>query len=245
MIKKHILDRTHGVFLPLLKTKLEEHYGTGITIHVSTATDLIFECPGVCNKFIKINSSAVNKFKVYLGDSISSDTTLVNTVNIQEDNEVSGAQTFYMVLGDNFMLFTAVMDVPYTVLIGTMTNGYHVAIAGIQWKNGANSGWRFGYIVETGLTCGLLPVNLALSDAIHPEGYLVKVHLMFVDHESKLLVNSDGSPASLEGVYMSPLKTEVLTSDRVFVRRHVWNYTGSVQFGNITAALLVELDYDG
>lgn len=251
MYKRYSLTLIQGYFLQEIAAGLVEIHGDDVTIHANTENYLIFSCPNISSKVIKI-SYISGVPKAYYGDEYGGGTVVTNEVGILNGYYQPGpAAPVDLILGPTFLLLVGTVvstsivfttNPDFVILYGKLTNGQSVALTTTTSSSLQEIQYRHGFLLETGLPCCMLPIKTQVN-ATHPEDYLIKIPIMFLDSNSHLLVNSDKTPATIAGVFFSPLAADIRNALNLFVVRRVHYFNNWNNWSDTPAdsALMVEL----
>lgn len=246
MYKRYSLTLIQGYFLQEIASGLVEIHGNGVTIHVNTGNYLIFSCPNISSKVIKI-SYISGVPRAYYGDEYGGGTVVTNEVGILNSYyQTTPAAPVDLILGPTFLLLVgtiaSITNPNFVILYGKLTNGQSVALSTTSSSYVQEIQYRHGFLLETGLPCCMLPIRTQVN-ATHPEDYLIKIPIMFLDSNSHLLVNSDKTPATIAGMFFSPLAADIRNAPNLFVVRRVHYFNNWTNWSDTPgdSALMVEL----
>lgn len=210
--KLYLINRSD--FGYLLERALNKTYGIGVTIHYSDDDEVIFTCPQVCDKVLRIWKEQVyydgdeyfDKLRCSYSDSWTSGTTLVNEVQFSGNMRSGSAVDAYgyildaaVVLGENFILVSFECSRNQMALIGKLTNGQYLCM-------GFNG--EYGYSLNTHgfLTDGtegevLIPT---ITEPFKDGTTMILLPVVFLLNKLFIIKNQDGTFATIEGLYNIP-----------------------------------------
>lgn len=236
MYKKYAIDLSY--FNDHVVAALTAHYGEGLTIHYHYGQYLIFSLPAACDKVIRINFTGAKLYPA-IGDAWTGTSVITNPKELQV-NQYATTVSMTLVLGSSFILFIGDNGSdPFIVLFGKLTNSECFAICSTVSTHPTYLSWRKSMLTDGNL-CGFFPMAMGI-DATHPDDYLIKIPVMIVNYANKLLINTDGSPATLPGMFFTPAASSIYNSNKICLRTGVHCYTDSARYGNYALPLLVEL----
>lgn len=227
-------------FIDLLSAALTDKYGAGVTINYTDENNIVFSCPAISDKVIKINwthyvytagAREMDYLKCYYGDAWTLDTTITNQVQVSGDSIAQGAvvsalwtfTTAELVLGDSFLYISFDGSVPQSALFGKLSNGKFVAM-----------GWnpRLAYNVNCHgyLTDGSIGEveAVTLSSICNDAGKFVVMPLLFTQ-AGALILNTDASYATIAGIYNAAYKTNVVAETFYSSRVNAYTATNNLQ----------------
>lgn len=184
-----------------IKAALIAQYGVGnVTVHYETTAAFIFSCAEISNKVIRLikGSSTSGSFTVSYGDSWTSGTTIVNPVTVITIGSTVLSSTMDLILGTNYMLLVTLTTVNTAYnnmwLIGKLTNNQFI-VAGY----GVNSAASFGVTkITDGTVIEMFTFVRTFNDATSK---LYKQPVMFIASTGALLINTDGTAATIDGLF--------------------------------------------
>lgn len=201
-----------------IKAALLDKYTTGVTINYEGSTDLIFTCPAISDKVIKLESLG-SSYYFYYGDAYVSGTTITNSV--QFGGIYTGSMTaIHLILGDSFFLFNSILsDNSFLVLIGSLTNGEHICYSVVG--NSSYTNYVKGYLTDgTGI------ILHSLGAAFNNAGKLYKTPIMLIGSRNAILTNIDGTFATISGLYnisySSGVNTILITANSIFTSTNLF-----------------------
>lgn len=232
---------TSGTTISEIKAALTAKYSTNITFHYESTTDLIFSCSLISNKVIRINVNTSNQVMGYYGDSWTSGTTIVNSVQFYGYNQGSPLN-FNLICGDSFILFSIISSSSNTgvLIVGKLTNGNCIAFGVINYNNYSNN----SYIKDTtlGQDVRVMTWDRGFTSST---GKLYKQPLVFQLESGVIEENSDGTFATIEGIYNISYETTPTTyvkTDSYFISNSkLYRDLGDQTVFQLSTALLVEL----
>jgi len=197
---------------------LTAKYSSGVTIHYTNTSYIVFTCPAISNKVIKIYApGSSNTPYVYYGDAWTSTTTITNQVVFTgyQSGTCSGIQ---LVLGTNFMFFQAFSSavVIVTALVGQLSNGHFVCIGGIGTSNAGYTGSTIGKDITENVDAAIITFA-TIEIGMDADGYLYKRPVRFKRVGGVYELNSDGTFATIDGLetvtYETSNSTYLATAD--------------------------------
>lgn len=182
-----------------LLAALQDKYGSAnVTVHYQSATALVFSCAALSPKVIKV---VQNNLCFYYGDAWTSGTTITNSVqfSMYDTTAVTPTQT-ELVLGDNTLFLCQLCPsiVSKVVMIGKLTNDDFIAIGMVGTNNSSFYTNSTGKNVTDGVN--IWPVTLS-HNFVSGTGSLFKQPLIFKHTDGTVELNSDGSLATIPGVF--------------------------------------------
>lgn len=131
-------------FITDIKNALVAYYGDGVTIHYQSSSNLVFSCPQISSKVIRIDAFTSNSaVTMHYGDSWTSGTTIVNQVTFSgnyswgDNPNISSTE---IVLGDNFFLYNLTSGHPYiqakVVLVAKSSAGDSLVFSYVKSTDG-------------------------------------------------------------------------------------------------------------
>jgi hypothetical protein len=239
---KYVITPDYLTIASQIAAALTDFYGAGVTIHYADGTNLVFSCPAICDKVIKM-LLASSQFQFYCGNAWTSGTTITNSVTIQGESWGACVTDMYLILSDEFFLFvdpTTPTD-PSTFLVAKTTDDTFFILTTVSNTSSAYSIPRYTY--ETAAMTRVYPLPLICgSNVKHPDGYLLKMPLLFIDANTKLMLNTDGTPLTIEGLYITPtVSVNIFDSSDVFVSSQARYFNNQSAIGPSNYGLLVEL----
>jgi len=190
-----------------IATALTNKYSEGVTIHYKTINDLIFSCDAISSKVIRIRvAGRSSTISAYYGDAWTSGTTITNAVTFLTTVSSLGVPaSMNMVLGTSFILLNCLTTNEGTrselIIVGKATNGDSLvfgltgrAIASAIVNNICKD-------ITSGINIKIVDFSASFCGV---SNYLYKVPLLIADSSSgPLILNTDGSPAGIDDLYMS------------------------------------------
>lgn len=195
---------------------LIDKYGVGVTIYYQTTAYLIFGCPAISNKVIRIYYVS-GKFTFNYGDAWTSTTTITNARSLQGNADGICTQ-IQLVLGDTFFLLNALAG-SYTcfVIIGKLTNNNYIAIGLTSFTNVNSYGLCFGK--NTSNDTDIMIVTLD-KDFTGVDGKLYRQNLIIKKLNGGVEINADGSLATIDGLFsisaVTGINSMLVTSNSIF-----------------------------
>lgn len=224
-----------------LANALTAKYEAGVTIHYSDDNQVIFSCPAVSNKVVRIfkeqvyynTSEHYDRLNCYYGDSYTSGTTMVNSVTFcgsTRSGSTIDASAYIdyadVVLGDQFILICFPTDRSQMCLIGKATNGMFFCIG---WN--AESGYNNAKALPTDETKGEIEFPVQGFSYYDSGNYIIAPVILTIS--GKVQKNIDGSFATIPGLYNVAHDLRVSTS-AVYIAPPRWynsaNSNSAVQF---------------
>jgi len=238
MANNHITPQLNATyFLSDVATALTAKYSTALTIHYQTTDYLIFSCPAISSKVIKIYYT-IGKVGFYYGDAWTSGSTITNQVTFclqtYSTYNWTGAE---VVLGDSFLLFnlvTATTSVSSKLaIIALDTNGDSVVF-------GMNGGTSVSALYENDLCRNITDAKAIMlrtfDDAfLGADNKVYKFPLIITDSSGVLLLDGEDEPLSITDLYVASYKTSdlsyVIGSNSLITTCHMHNENTSVRLG--------------
>jgi hypothetical protein len=218
------IEIQRATFIDSIESALISKYGAGITIHYKDANNIIFSCPGVLDKVIRIfrnyviysaGSKEIDKLMCYYGDAWTSGTTITNAKQFSGDALSDGyyygmslITTADLVLGDDFIYISINSPVPQMAIMGKLTNGKFITIGFTSRTvvSGANPPApnvnSHGYMTDG--TVGEVEL-VVMSNVCNDNGKFVIMPLLFT-LAGALILNADGTYATITGMYNAARK---------------------------------------
>lgn len=242
MAKKYVITPDYNTIIAQFDAALTDYYDTGVTVHYTSATTIVFSCAAISDKVIRLDLAS-GGFKYYYGDAWTSRTTITNSVTVQS---VSGTMNTngYLVLGANFILFVdTTTNHTAILLIAKASNGKFVFITTTSSVTATYISSRSSYITDTGTRVYFLNTVGLTCEFLHPDGYLPKFPIMLIDTNQHMLINNDGSVATIDGIYFTAkLSSSIYNSSDVFVHITTHFYNNYTVIGSYSCGILVELE---
>src|SRR5690606_24630419 len=152
---------------------------------------LIFSCPSISNKIIKIDYAS--NIKVYYGDEWLSTTNITNQV--QFVNGMGSAIEMHLICGDDFILLTTLITGHTSIcLVGKLTNGNYIAIGLIAASGTSYNSTCIGKNTTNGVN--IYPISFS-EGFVSKSGKLYKQPLIF-GGTNGTEENTDGSLATIQ-----------------------------------------------
>jgi hypothetical protein len=178
---------------------LQARYGGDVTIHYvggsGTSRCVIFSCPAISNKVIKFSPYYLTWER---GDAYVSGRNISNPETLNADGNDYGLTNAFLLAGDDFILFAASGYRQQVTIIGTLTNGHKIS-----------GGWgaqQVGYSKDTTINEPVMPAYMWPSNQRFqsPDGKIYAQPILFhIGVQKSLLVNANGTPASLPGIFQA------------------------------------------
>lgn len=212
-----------------LANALTTKYGAGVTIHYSDDNQVIFSCPMVSNKVVRIfkeqlyyaSNEYMDRLNCSYGDSYTSGTTMTSPVtfcgNTRSGSSIDAiAYIDYadVVLGDQFILICFPTARSQMCLIGKATNGMFFCIG---WN--AEAGSSSARALPTDGTKGEIEFPVQGFPYYDSGNYIIAPVILTIS--GKVLKNVDDSFATIPGLYNVAHNLRVSTS-AVYIAPPVW-----------------------
>lgn len=243
MAKKYVITPDYNTIIAQFAAALTDYYDTGVTVHYTSATTIVFSCAAISDKVIRLDLVSA-EFDYYYGDAWTSGTTITNMVTVQSGSNGTMVTNGYLVLGANFILFVDTNTSDSAILlIAKASNGKFVFITTTSSGTAAYYSNRSSYITDTGTRVYFLNTFGLSCEVLHPDGYLPKFPIMLIDNNQTMLLNSDGSIATIDGIYFTAkLSSSIYNSSDVFVHITTHFYNNYNVIGSYSCGILVELE---
>lgn len=242
--KLYLINRAN--FGSLLERALNETYEAGVVIHYSDEDQVIFTCPQVCDKVLRIwkeqvyysGSHYFDRLRCSYSDDWTIDTTLVNEVqfsgNARSGSSISNTEYISeaaVVLGENFILVSFETKRSQMALMGKLTNGQYLCM-------GFNGEANYSQNTHGFLTDGtegevLIPT---ITEAFRDGTTIILLPVVFLLNKLSLIKNQDNTIATIEGLYNIPNiyytynhqgSTHIYSTDFFISQgRYFYTYTG-------------------
>ena len=144
-----------GTDILAVGTAMTAYYGTyhvdnnptGVTIHLSSGTTLIFSCTAITDKVIKL-THASNDLRGYYGDAYESG-DITNPVEWGGSTTAGSSSKLHLILTDNTLVLNAILPTINSrlYLIGKLNSGAY-AVVGMMGHSAYSMG-AFGYLTAT------------------------------------------------------------------------------------------------
>ena len=174
-----------------ISAAMQAKYGAGITIHYEDATNIIFSCPAVSDKVIKITTPSTS-WRVYYGTAWTSGIIITDSVIWSALPGSSSANAIDLVLGDNTIFILVKTSANYGTLValfGKLTNDNYAVLSTIYYSN-TNC---FCFNTTTG--AALAPRGFSNPFA-SSSGKLFTQPILLISSSGIIEQNTDGSIAS-------------------------------------------------
>ena len=208
-------------FISSLKNALVTKYGDDVTIHYESEY-LIFSCPAISDKVIRINN-----YQVYYGDSYSSGTAVDNYQRFLFT--YSSTYTFiesHLVLGDSFLFMSAFYSSQYrNDCIIAKTIGGKSLICGFTGYD-SNADKNITKDVTNDLQIKFVGYDTAVFCDVNVP-YKSKLLIVYPTVTGDNMVrNSDGTEDTIKDLYMSYYRSNlngfVVTNKALFSNRNMY-----------------------
>lgn len=223
-----ITPETSTVTIAEIAAALQDKYGAGVTIHYTNADNVIFSCPAVSDKVIRLYSNY--GLNCYYGDAWTSGTTITNSVKICGYSVSSSNISLNMVLGPNTIFFSAIRSPISTgggtvLIIGKLSNDDFAILSAL----GNTSSYYSSYLsYNTTKSLSLYPKGFQ-TDFAMADGKLYKQPIILKRADGSVEQNADGTIASFIDVftvsYQVGLTAEVVAANYVMSASPLW-YNG-------------------
>lgn len=193
MAKHYALGNSYSDLRVQFDAALQDYYGAGVTIHYSSSYYVVFSCPAISDKVLRVEFRS-NGTSWFYGDAYVSSYNISNQVQFVYTTSYGANQTD-LVLSDDYLLAvitSATVGVQGVALIGEMTNGDFV-VAGC----GTTSSINAAYNTTQARQSKLIGWNTGFKDA---SGKLYKQPLLIAAINGSLELNGS-SPATVSGIY--------------------------------------------
>lgn len=191
-----------------LATALTDYYGDAVTIHSSASAGVVFSCPQISDKYMRIRLYQPNgsysqyTLNLYVANSLNTDGTLASATTVggytndkYENNHKGG---LHLVLADKFLLMqcgASNLTYAHTILVAQCTNGRYMFIAGAS--NAVN---MYSMYSDTLTAAPIRFISMSTNAVFKSSGKLVLLPSYFAtNYEMEL--NTDGSFAYVEGLF--------------------------------------------
>ena len=196
------ITSTQATVTSFKQALLDKYGANNLTFHYENTQNLIFTCPQINEKVIRVYCESVLKIRFYYGDDYSSGTTLTNSESFFY-NYNSGTD-IHLVLGDAFILINRnASDSNYYSLgvIAKTKAGVSICFGAI---NGTNTSYTSNVLTrdvtnDKPVTFLSYAKNMYSSENIP---YITPLYLIYMDTNVPLK-QSDGTFDTIEGLYMS------------------------------------------
>lgn len=210
--KLYLINRTD--FGYLLERALNNTYGTGVTVHYSDDDEVIFTCPSICDKVLRIwkcqeyydGDQYFDELYCSYSDGWTSGTSLVNEIQFSGNNRTSSARTGKMyiteaaiVLGENFIFASFECGRDQMALMGKLTNGQYLCM-GFNCETGY-SDKTHGFLTDGTVGEVLIPT---ITEPFRDGTTLVLLPVIFLLDGVSIIKNQDGTFATIVGLYNLP-----------------------------------------
>lgn len=222
-----------------LAAALTAKYGAGVTVHYSDNDSVVFSCPSISDKVIRISKIQVyystagmmDQLYVAYGDAWTTGTTMTNPVVFSGNTRTgSGIGTIAyidladVVLGDSFILIAFPTNRPQLCLIGRLTNDSTIYYGVVE--DNTYNGNCHGYVLDGKLGEVEIPT---LSDVFSDDGNFVAQPILF-QRSGRILKNTDGTYATIPNLYNVAHAVRVATTAVYISRSRYWyTVTGNAQ----------------
>lgn len=228
---------TYSTWSAQMVSALISRYGAGITIYFSDVSNIVFSCPAISNKVIKVSiiqlvsgNDTYQLLQARYGDAWTSGSTITNPISFMVWNypsEYSSAQYLFisitLILGDNFILCWGDGSRSQMFLIGKLTNGKYLTM-GLLGKSSPLVGVH-GYLTDSLIEIEIPTISFAFRD----NGKFV-IHPLLFSQNGQLLLNSDGSYATIPFLFNVAYTTHTLApAFYVSPSKYFYNITGIQQ----------------
>lgn len=234
-------------FQASLQNALTDKYGDGVeflfTGKAASASywhEFVFRCPQISDKCISIGcyDGNIKAIGAFYGDGIENN-KMVSPVQFASIEAGSKAVTAYnMVLGDSFLFIDFLMDTVGGDIIVGKTNGGVSLCCGCGWSTGSTTVTK-NVLANTadGSYVKFISYNTTVYGSAHMP-YKTKL-LIASNSENTLLTLPDGTPDTIEGLYMSMYAgvAPVCTTSGLFSRRDTYANGDGAKAINTTSIL--------
>lgn len=229
MENKYSSIPTVGTILAI-KNALEGKYND-LVIHYTDATELIFSCPSISNKVIRIRNYESNRIFAYYGDAWTSGATITNQVQFAGHNSGNISEG-HLILADNFILINMLQGTinSLLIIIGKMTNDEYVALGLVGISN--YTAFFIGKNTSNNDDIKLITFPLKFGSK---SGKLYKQNVLIRNTSGIIQENNDGSIATIDGIY----NVSHVTANNLITKFPDYLFTTSSMYMN-TADLVMQ-----
>jgi hypothetical protein len=137
-----------GTSLANVGAALTDYYGAGVTVHVATATNLIFTCPAISDKVIQFYGN--DMFACY-GTAYDGESALTEAVEFGGNYSSGSVTKIHLVLSENLLLANAAHDYASSklCLVGKLSNGAFAVLAASGGNSSTYRAAHFAYLTAT------------------------------------------------------------------------------------------------
>ena len=183
-----------------IRAALVDKYGGGVTIHYETVRILVFSIPAISSKTFRFYKSADSTtISATYGDAYDGTTSVTNPIVFGGYAVSAFMSIFHLVLDDNFLFINYLS--PSTsiysciIIIGKLTNNDFIAMGLSGYASPQES-------IGVNFTSGKAIRPITISNGfINSSNKLYKQPLLFVSSDNTIVVNGDGSFATIDGIF--------------------------------------------
>lgn len=206
---------TRNDFGYLLEKALLNTYGEGVEIHYFNNDEVIFTCPQVCDKVLRIWKQQIyydgdeyfDRLYASYSDSWTTGTTMVNEVQFSGNSRSGSVVDAYgyiseaaVVLGESFILVSFECSRDQMALVGKLTNGQYLCL-GLNRESGYSDKVH-GFLTDGTAGEVLIPT---ITEPFRDGEKLVLLPVTFLLDGMSIIRNQDDSFATIVGLYNLPI----------------------------------------
>lgn len=233
-----------------LASVLSTHYGAGVTIHMSSASNLIFSCPAISNRVIKLARihSTWLTYCYYVGTGFEGSATIPNQKPFSGQTDYSSSNTnggFEVIAGDSWLVITHPNNVygVFVSIIGKLTNGEYMVYGGASSSSTSNSYSPVSTPIITGAVSDTSVRIVGFDSAFTtPDNKIYKMPLVASDSSDKALLNADGSLATFRNMcsvsYVHSLNAPQMSNGYILLPGNLYTHKAAYK---MTSSIMIEL----
>ena len=213
-------------WLALLAESLTNKYGDWVTIHIVDSSQLVFTCPAISEKSIRVTNANIYYGSVSAGGTFTSESVFFYLY--------SGSiwSYKYLILGERFFLLTGTDSYTSNVLIAKTESDISLFLGSVGHETSSrhtNNNW---HAFSQGTKMGDFDIldfgRPCLYQAAVP--YKSPLLLLYRDAQGdQLLRKQDGTPDTIEGLYMAAYSA----GSPLLVNGGLFSATGQYSAGSI------------
>ena len=218
-------ELTAATWFTDLEAALKNYYGDGAVIHKSASDGVVFSCPQISDKYMRIRMyGPVDGYEqyqlhLYVANEVNSDGTLKSAVTVAAPTNSNYSHNYkgvHVVLADKFLLMqNGSSNITYatSILVAKCSNGRCLFITGCGGTLAMDCMYSDKLTAEP-----IRFVSMATHANFKSSGKLVMLPSYFAN-DSEMELNEDGSFAYIEGLFCTAkyVTSEPITGGNYYI----------------------------